>query len=102
MTWVIGDGPYNEHLVRDFGSLNLALAIVLGVAVWKGGRVLVRTAAAAYLAFGVPHLVYHLRHTNVLEGFARTSSLSSLTAAVLLAGGALVLPLRKQVSTDAI
>src|SRR3954471_13364403 len=23
--WVAVDGPYNEHLVRDFGALNLAL-----------------------------------------------------------------------------
>ena len=26
--WVAVDGPYNEHLVRDVGSLNLALAFV--------------------------------------------------------------------------
>lgn len=23
--WVAGDGPYNEHLIRDVGGLNLAL-----------------------------------------------------------------------------
>ena len=27
--WVSVDGPYNEHLVRDFGSSHLALAVVL-------------------------------------------------------------------------
>ena len=26
--WVAHDGPYNEHLVRDFGAMNLALAAV--------------------------------------------------------------------------
>ncbi|MGZ4793552.1 MAG: hypothetical protein ACXWBO_16995, partial [Ilumatobacteraceae bacterium] len=27
--WVHVDGPFNEHLVRDVGGLDLALAIVL-------------------------------------------------------------------------
>src|SRR4029078_1859716 len=31
-TWVAVDGPYNEHLVRDVGGLNLGLAAVLIVA----------------------------------------------------------------------
>ncbi len=26
--WVAMDGPYNEHLIRDFGALNLALFVV--------------------------------------------------------------------------
>ncbi len=29
--WVAVDGPYNQHLVRDVGGLNLGLAFV---AVW--------------------------------------------------------------------
>lgn len=24
--WVAGDGPFNEHLVRDVGGLNLSMA----------------------------------------------------------------------------
>jgi hypothetical protein len=31
--WVSVDGPYNEHLLRDFGALNLALGVVLVFAV---------------------------------------------------------------------
>ncbi len=27
--WVAMDGPYNEHLVRDVGSLNLALVVLV-------------------------------------------------------------------------
>ena len=26
--WVAVDGPYNEHLIRDIGGLNLALAVM--------------------------------------------------------------------------
>ena len=57
--------PYSEHLFRDFGGATLGLAIVLD----RGGDQL-RPAAhmvalLAYLAFAVPHLVFHLGH---LEG----------------------------------
>jgi hypothetical protein len=45
--WVAVDGPYNEHLVRDVGGLNLALAVVTVVALVHRTAVLVRTAALA-------------------------------------------------------
>jgi hypothetical protein len=37
--WVQVDGPYNEHLVRDFGAVNLALAVVtITAAILCGAR----------------------------------------------------------------
>ena len=66
--WVAVDGPYNEHLVRDVGALNLALAVVAIVAFVTLSRAAVIAAGGAWLAYGVPHLVYHLRHTDTLDG----------------------------------
>jgi hypothetical protein len=44
-SWVAPDGPFNEHLVRDVGVLNLALAVVtIAAAVWLT-RPLVRATA---------------------------------------------------------
>ena len=43
--WVAVDGPYNEHLVRDVGSLNLALAVADDVALVTLARTLVMAAA---------------------------------------------------------
>jgi sterol desaturase/sphingolipid hydroxylase (fatty acid hydroxylase superfamily) len=77
--WVAVDGPYNEHLVRDFGGLNLALAFVLIVALVHLTPVLVRTAAIASLLFAVPHFVHHARHLDVL-----TSSSDKTVNMVLL------------------
>ena len=57
--WVRLDGAYNEHLIRDVGALNLALAVVTGVAAYQPGRFLVRLVGVATLAFSVPHLAYH-------------------------------------------
>ncbi|HTO00773.1 MAG TPA: hypothetical protein VL068_08885, partial [Microthrixaceae bacterium] len=45
--WVAVDGPYNEHLVRDVGGLNLALAVVLIAALVTLTPTLVMTAAIA-------------------------------------------------------
>lgn len=57
--------PYSEHLFRDFGGATLGLAIVLGAAAIRFDRLLTVVALLAYLAFAVPHLVFHLGH---LEG----------------------------------
>ena len=84
-SWVSADGPYNEHLVRDFGDLNLALAVVLGVAAWTVVPVLVRTAAVAYAVYGLPHLVYHLRHLDVYGTGDKIANVVSLVLALLLA-----------------
>ena len=60
--WVAADGPYNEHLVRDFGALNLALGLLAVFAALWATRHLVVATAVAFLVFGVPHLTYHLFH----------------------------------------
>lgn len=64
--WVRVDGPFNEHLVRDVGGLNLALAVVLVAAIITLSRTLVVVAAIASLVSGAPHLVYHLFNTDNL------------------------------------
>lgn len=64
--WVAVDGPYNEHLVRDVGELNLALFVVVLAAAVTLSLPLVRAALAATLVNGVLHLVYHVRHAGSL------------------------------------
>ena len=84
-TWVAVDGPYNEHLVRDVGELNLGLAVVLALGAWFGGRWLIRAAAAGYLVQGLPHFVYHLRHLDPLESTGdKVGNVVSLGLGVLL------------------
>ena len=60
--WVAPLPACNEHLLRDFGGMNLALAVVLGVAAATLDRRLATTALVAYLVFALPHLVFHLNH----------------------------------------
>jgi hypothetical protein len=80
--WVSVDGPFNEHLVRDVGGLNLALALVAVVALVTGSMLVARTAGAAALVYGIPHLVYHALH---LEGFETTDQVALVTSLVLAA-----------------
>jgi len=78
--------PFSEHLMRDFGGATLGLAIALtAAAVWLERRLVV-VALLAYLAWAVPHLMFHVGH---LEG---ATSLEA-TVLVVLLGGSVVLPL---------
>jgi hypothetical protein len=62
--WVAMDGPYNQHLVRDVGSLNLALVVLVFAALTVGTRTIARTAMVVWLVNAVPHFVYHLGHLS--------------------------------------
>ena len=78
--------PFSEHLFRDFGGATLGLAVVLtAAAVWTERRLVV-VALLAYLAFSVPHLVFHLGHLHGAGGPAAT-------VLVVVLAGSVVLPL---------
>jgi hypothetical protein len=81
--WVAADGPYNEHLVRDFGALNLALTAVVAVALVTRAPAAVRAAGLAWLVYSVPHLVYHLRHLDLYESTDKVLNLVGLGGAVV-------------------
>jgi hypothetical protein len=77
--------PFSEHLMRDFGGATLGLALVLCAAgIWLERR-LVIVALLAYLAFSVPHLVFHVGH---LDG---ATDVEAVVLVVLL-GASVVVP----------
>lgn len=83
--WVGMDGAYNQHLVRDVGSLNLALVVLVFAAIFVSTRVLARTAMLAWLVNAVPHFVYHVRHIGMagMPGADRVGILVTLGFAAL-------------------
>jgi nucleoside-diphosphate-sugar epimerase len=83
-TWVSVDGPYNEHLLRDFGQGQLVLAAVLIAAALRPERYLVRVAALASLLFAVPHLAYHATHLDVYDTTDQVINVVALVLAVVL------------------
>lgn len=86
-TWVSADGPYNEHLVRDVGALNLAVAALFIAAALRLGRELVGLAGIVALVWGVPHALYHLANTDVLDTSDAVVSLLGLILFGVLGGG---------------
>ena len=83
--WVAVDGPYNEHLVRDVGGLNLALAFVAILALVTGSVAVARAAGGTALIFGVPHLLYHATHLDPFDTGDAIAMLGSLGIAALAA-----------------
>ena len=78
--WVALLPPYNEHLVRDVGALNLALTVVLGAAAWTLDRTMIRVALLALTVFAVPHAVFHAGH---LAGFPAADAVAQTVGTVL-------------------
>lgn len=87
--WVSVDGPFNEHLIRDVGALNLALAAMFVAAMVRLSRELVTMAGVVALAWGIPHTIYHLANTGVLSSSDVAISLLGLVLFVAV-GGALI------------
>jgi hypothetical protein len=77
--WVRIDGPFNEHLIRDVGGLNLGLGLAAIFALrFPQARVL-QAVCLVIFVYSLPHYVYHLTHLSVLP-----SALDQVANIVLL------------------
>lgn len=93
--WVSVDGPYNEHLVRDVGGLQLGMAVVCFAAFLRPDIALVRVAALASIVWQAPHLVYHLVHVEDLPTLVdMVAQSAALVLTLVVAVGVLVASLR--------
>ena len=83
--WISPDGPYNQHLIRDVGELNLALMVVVLAAGVTLSLPLVRAALLATLVNGVLHVVYHVGHVDMFSSSDQGAIIGSLVLAPLVA-----------------
>jgi hypothetical protein len=60
--WVAADPPYNHHLTVDAASGFLAVGVVLVIAIFWNERRVRQVALIAYLAQGLPHVMFHVLH----------------------------------------
>ncbi len=93
--WVAPDGPYNQHLVRDVGELNLALVVITVIAAVTLTPILVRAVLVGWLVYSVPHLVYHLRNMTPFATDDQVSIGASLAIVPILAVALLAISLRE-------
>ncbi len=88
-------GPYNEHFVKDVGSMYLALAVLTAVAIWlSASDAVVRVTAAAWTTFNVLHMIYHLTMLSVYDAREKIFLVVSLVV-VLIVSALLLLPARR-------
>jgi hypothetical protein len=91
--WVQADGPYNEHLVTDFGAALLAITVFCLVGVWRPTRELVIAASLANIVLGGFHIAYHAGVTDLLSRTDNILSLTSIGLGIVL--GLMLLPLSR-------
>jgi hypothetical protein len=83
---VAAEPPYNEHLVSDAGAGFLATGVVLLVAAIWANRAAIRIALLAFVAFTLPHVVYHATNpAAALTGAENAISTLTLTNGLVLA-----------------
>ena len=82
--WISAAGPFNEHLIRDVGTLNLALAAIAVAALVRPDRYLVQVVAGATLVSSAPHFLYHLFHLDVFDTTDKVLQTTSLALTVLV------------------
>ena len=98
--WVGVDGPYNEHLVRDVGGLNLGLAAALIIALVTLSSTTIIAACLASLLYGVPHLLYHIAHADLLDGSDVVASVGGLALFAALPVVVIVVSRRHPIATS--
>jgi AhpD family alkylhydroperoxidase len=89
--WVEALPAYNEHLITDFGGLFLATAIMLLAASVRLERRWVAITLAAFLAFSLPHTIWHYLNLEVYSTGDAIGNAVTLAATVLLPLGVLFL-----------
>jgi hypothetical protein len=96
--WISALGAYDEHLVRDFGSLYLALGSLLVFAAVVLDRLLVRAVLGASLLFQVPHFIFHAANTEPFSAGNNAVNLVLLASGLVLT--ALLLAMSSRVPTE--
>jgi hypothetical protein len=79
-------GPYNEHLVRDVGALNLALLVLSGWALRRRTQEAMVVTGGAWVIYNAIHFLWHVLHLEVFRTIDKISVVGIL-------GGLLVLSL---------
>jgi hypothetical protein len=87
--WVETLGSYDEHLVRDVGTLFLGLGVLLIIAAVRGQRSLSVVAAVIWLIYAFPHALWH--YFNLGPYNARDAIANVITLGWQVAGGVILL-----------
>ncbi|GFJ87098.1 hypothetical protein [Phytohabitans rumicis] len=91
--WVAALGPYNEHLVRDVGALNLSLLVLSVWALRRPTQDSMVVTGGAWLIYNAIHFLWHVLHLEVFPTIDKISVVVIL-AGLLILSILLMLPVR--------
>ena len=91
LNWVEVLPAYNEHLTRDVGGLFLATAVMMLAASVRLERRWVVISLVAFLAFSLPHTIWHSFNLEPYTAGNAIANIVTLAATVLLPLGVLFL-----------
>jgi DMSO/TMAO reductase YedYZ heme-binding membrane subunit len=81
LRWIDPSAGFDPHFVTDVGLPHLAIGMLTA---WAIRDVRLRCAVGVtWVAFAVPHLLYHAIHTAGMNALAATTSLVALAISVL-------------------
>lgn len=93
--WVAALGPYNEHLARDVGALNLALMVLSVWAVRRRTQEAMVVTGAAWSIYNAIHFLWHVLHLEVFRTIDKISVVTIL-AGLLVLSVLLMLPVKER------
>jgi hypothetical protein len=82
--WVAPLGPFDEHLVTDYGSAYLAITVLVALTAILLERRLVQIAMVVWIVQALPHFVFHLTELDELPGFDQVAQTLVLALNLLL------------------
>jgi hypothetical protein len=87
--------PFNEHLVSDAAGGLFAAGVAAAIALWWRRREVVIVAMVAFLAFALPHAMFHLAHpADALSDSEDLANTVALWVDVAIAAAVMVVALR--------
>jgi hypothetical protein len=92
--WLHAYGAFDSHLAFDVGAGFVAVGVFMLLAATWLDRRLVQGALVAYLAYALPHYIFHLAHDHDLATGAQVANDVVLGLSVALALGLLALASR--------
>lgn len=95
--WVNALPPYNEHLVRDIGGLNLGFALLFFASASTLDVTLIRTSLGAWLLYALPHFLFHITNMERLSGSEKVFQTLALGALIVVPVGLLMATRRRRV-----
>jgi hypothetical protein len=87
-------GPYNEHLARDVGALNLALMVLTVWALRRRTQEAMVVAGGAWSIYNAIHFLWHVLHLEVFRTVDKISVVAIL-GGLLILSILLMLPVRE-------